>query len=458
MTWRSAMEIHTINIVYDFCIMSAIIFIAKLLRIKIKAFQKLHIPTALIAGFIGLVFGKYGFGWIPFSSEASGYASILISVLFATLFLGNKKSMSAKTVMHNVGDTFLVNYAAETAQFAISMILGATIFGLIFPEVHKGFTLLLPAGFIGGHGTAAAIGSAFATEGWEDATSIGQTFATIGLLCGIILGVVFINIAVRKGYTRKVRSVDELGEDCHSGLLEETERPSIGQETISSMSLDSITWHLVLVLVSVGGAYLLNTALKRLLPGVSFPVYGLALIVSLFVQKILNLLKLDSYMDKKVITHIGSSATDYLVAFGVATINISVVLKFWLPILVLVVLGLLLVAFFLFVVSPRLFRNYWFERGIYIFGMSTGVMSTGVILLRIIDPNFETGVLEDFGLAWVIMTFVDLALVSLTPIFVMQGFGLTAGLVLLATVIIAIVLCAKIYGVHRDKLAKRDGE
>lgn len=78
--------------------------------------------------------------------------------------------------------------------------------------------------------------------------------------------------------------------------------------------------------------------------------------------------------------------------------------------------------------------------------------------MRIIDPNFETGVLEDFGLAWVIMTFVDLALVSLTPIFVMQGFGLTAGLVLLATVIIAIVLCAKIYGVHRDKLAKRDGE
>ena len=90
--------------------------------------------------------------------------------------------------------------------------------------------------------------------------------------------------------------------------------------------------------------------------------------------------------------------------------------------------------------------------------MSTGVMSTGVILLRIIDPNFETGVLEDFGLAWVIMTFVDLALVSLTPIFVMQGLGLTAGLVLLATVIIAIVLCAKIYGIHRDKLAKRDGE
>lgn len=190
----------------------------------------------------------------------------------------------------------------------------------------------------------------------------------------------------------------------------------------------------------------------------SFPIYGLALIVSFVVQRIMRLLKLEQYIDKKVITHIGSSATDYLVAFGVATINIKVVLKYWLPILVLVVLGILIVIFFLFVVSPKLFHNYWFERGIYIFGMSTGVMSTGVILLRINDPNFETGVLEDFGLAWVLMTFVDLALVSLTPMLIMQGWGLITGIVLLVSVFLALIICARIYGTHSDRCSKRDGE
>ena len=224
------------------------------------------------------------------------------------------------------------------------------------------------------------------------------------------------------------------------------------------MSIDPITWHLVLVLISVGGAYWVNSLLAKVFPQVSFPIYGLALIVSFVVQRIMRLLKLEQYIDKKVITHIGSSATDYLVAFGVATINIKVVLKYWLPILVLVVLGILIVIFFLFVVSPKLFHNYWFERGIYIFGMSTGVMSTGVILLRIIDPNFETGVLEDFGLAWVLMTFVDLALVSLTPMLIMQGWGLITGIVLLVSVFLALIICARIYGTHSDRCSKRDGE
>lgn len=452
------MEIHATSILFDFCIMSGLLFVGKLLRIKIRLLQKFHIPAALIAGFIGLALGKFGLNILPFSGEASSYASILIAILFATLFLGTQKRVSAKIVLRNVGDTFLVNYAAETAQFAIFTLIGATFFGLIFPGIHKGFTLMLPAGFIGGHGTAAAIGSAFEAAGWADATSIGQTFATIGLLCGIILGVVFINIAVRKGYTRKIKSTSEMGQDYHSGLLEIGERPSIGSETVSNMSIDPITWHLVLVLISVGGAYWVNSLLAKVFPQVSFPVYGLALIVSFVVQRIMRLLKLEQYIDKKVITHIGSSATDYLVAFGVATINIKVVLKYWLPILVLVVLGILIVVFFLFVVSPKLFHNYWFERGIYIFGMSTGVMSTGVILLRIIDPNFETGVLEDFGLAWVLMTFVDLALVSLTPMLIMQGWGLITGIVLLVSVFLALIICARIYGTHSDRCSKRDGE
>ena len=113
------MEIHATSILFDFCIMSGLLFVGKLLRIKIRLLQKFHIPAALIAGFIGLALGKFGLNILPFSGEASSYASILIAILFATLFLGTQKKVSAKIVLRNVGDTFLVNYAAETAQFAI---------------------------------------------------------------------------------------------------------------------------------------------------------------------------------------------------------------------------------------------------------------------------------------------------------------------------------------------------
>ena len=85
-----------LTVLYDFCIMSVILFVAKILRSKIKFLQNLYIPSSLLAGFIGLICGKYGFNILPFSSEASGYSGILIAVLFATMFLGNKKKASFK--------------------------------------------------------------------------------------------------------------------------------------------------------------------------------------------------------------------------------------------------------------------------------------------------------------------------------------------------------------------------
>ena len=107
-----------------------------------------------------------------------------------------------------------------------------------------------------------------------------------------------------------------------TGLVKEEDQTEFGKNTVNAMSIDTLTWHFTLLMVAVGAAYLINNELKILIPSVSFPVYGIALICSVVLQGILKLLKLDGYVDKKIITHIGSSATDYLVAFGVASINI----------------------------------------------------------------------------------------------------------------------------------------
>ena len=61
------MEIHAVNIIYDICIMSALMLIAKIIRTKIKIIQKLYIPSALVAGFLGLLLGKQFLNVIPFN-------------------------------------------------------------------------------------------------------------------------------------------------------------------------------------------------------------------------------------------------------------------------------------------------------------------------------------------------------------------------------------------------------
>lgn len=49
-------------------------------------------------------------------------------------------------------------------------------------------------------------------------------------------------------------------------------------------------------------------------------------------------------------------------------------------------------------------HNNWFERGIMIYGMCSDVMATGDTLLRVVDPNNESGTLEDTGTACTIMS------------------------------------------------------
>lgn len=180
-------------------------------------------------------------------------------------------------------------------------------------------------------------------------------------------------------------------------------------------------------------------------------MYGLALVCSIVLQGVLKLVNLNEYVDKKIITHIGSSATDYLVAFGVASINISVVVKYLAPIIVFSVIGFFFVVAWFWIVSPRFFRNYWFERGIYIFGLSTGVMATGVILLRVTDPEFKSGVLEDFGFAWIFLSFMDMFLVSFSPMLILKGIGVFYSVILLLVAAICLVVCKEVFGKKVNK-------
>ena len=248
------MEYSALNLLYDISWMSALLLIAKVVRTKIKFIQKLYVPSALIAGFLGLFLGKQFLNIIPFSAEISNYAGILIAFVFGSMFIGNKSKVSFKKMFNSVGDTFLVNAAAEITQVGF-ILLGVTVLPLFFKGLNVAFGLMLPAGFVGGHGTAAAVGSVLVENGWKDATSIGQTFATIGLLGGIIGGVTMINIGVRKGKTAIIKNVNELQEEMLTGLVNENDRSEFGKNTVNAMSIDTLTWHFSLILVAGNGIW-----------------------------------------------------------------------------------------------------------------------------------------------------------------------------------------------------------
>ena len=82
---------------------------------------------------------------------------------------------------------------------------------------------------------------------------------------------------------------------------------------------------------------------------------------------------------------------------AIATIRLEVVAKGWLPLVILIAAGILWNVFCLTVLARRAFKDAWFERGIAEMGQSMGVTATGLLLLRVVDPDYETEAAEAFA-------------------------------------------------------------
>ncbi len=454
------MEFGPYNMMMDFALISILLFISQFLRAKVKFIQNLYLPSSLMAGFLGLFLGPQFLKLLPFSEKMSGYPYMLIVFLFASLFIGSSERTSVKKVLNKVGDTFTLNLAIEIGQFGLAMCVGALLLKALYPNLNEAFALMMPAGFVGGHGYAAAIGGTIEKGGWAEAVTVGQTFATIGLLTGVIGGMICINFAVRKGATRFIKTMNQLPESMRTGLVPEAEQESLGKATTNPMAIETLTWHCVLILIAMAGGYYGTNALQARVPAsFTIPMMSIAMIAGVILQFVLKLLRLDKYVDKQIITRIGSSSTDYLVAFGVATIKISVVMQYAVPILIMALIGLCSVLTYLFIVSRKLFHNFWFERGIFIFGWATGVVAIGVTLLRVVDPDFRSKTLEDYGMAYTIICFIEVGIVSIAPMMVMQHVGIVAGAIMLAIALALIFITAKVYGVNKQKMDElRPGE
>lgn len=454
------MDFNPYSFLMDFAIMSILLFVAQYMRAKVPLIQKFLLPSSLLAGFMGLFLGPQFLNVLPFTTKISSYAYLLVVFLFASLFIGNEGGGSFRHTMDQVGDTFLINSAVYFGQYAAALLIGGGILIALFPEVPEAFAVLMPGGFIGGHGAAAAFGGAFKELiNWEEALPIGQTFATIGLLTGVIGGVIAINIGTRAKATRFIKTMSELPTGMRTGMIPPEEQGSMGKNTVSPMSIDPLTWHLSLILIATCGGYYLTNYLQGLFPKLSIPMFSVSMLCGVALQFLLKALGLTEYVSKDVVTRIGSSATDYLVAFGVASIKISVVIKYLYPILILTAIGIIFVVYYLTVICRKLFHNFWFERGIFIFGWSTGVVAIGVTLLRIVDPEFKSKTLEDYGMAYVFMSFIEIGLIAFLPTLIVNGYSVAAGGVCLVTCILLLAICAKKYGVHKGKASDlRPGE
>ncbi len=426
----------------DMGLISVLILIGKIIRVKVKLIQKLFIPPSLIAGALGLAFGPNGLGWLPFSNNMGTYAAVLIALVFGALPLSSPK-VSMKEVSQRVGPMWVFAQLGMLLQWAVAGLFGLFVLKLIWPDLNDSFGVMLSTGFYGGHGTAAAIGSAYEGLGWDEARSLGMTTATVGVICAIIGGLMFIKRAARMKQTAFIADFNDLPNELRSGLLPCDKRDSLGTATTSSISIESITLHIAFIFVVALGGYLISQGVKFYYPKLELPVFSCAFVVGLVCKKIFDRTGVSDYICTDTTSRFSSFFTDLLVAFGVASIKLGVVVKYALPLIVLIVFGVLIVYGITFYFGKRLAKTYWFERSIFAWGWWTGTMAMGIALIRIVDPKQLSKAMDDYALAYLPIAPIEILLITFVPILFVNGYGVWLMLGCLVLSLLLILLAKK---------------
>ncbi|MFN3246886.1 MAG: hypothetical protein ACK42K_09335 [Leptonema sp. (in: bacteria)] len=126
---------------------------------------------------------------------------------------------------------------------------------------------------------------------------------------------------------------------------------------------------------------------------------------------------------------------DFLVVSTIASIQIHIFKTYLIPIVLISLIGGILTTL-LIVLLGRKLKNYFWERILAIFGTVTGTTSTGLLLLKIVDPKLETPVAKELALmnlfsipiigiyTIIINGYFWWKLSLLTMIFIYLGFGI----------------------------------
>ena len=404
----------------DIGIVSALLLIGKLMRVRIKLVQKLFIPPSLLAGFIGLALGPHGFDVLPLSTQTGTYAGILIAFIFGALPLTSQKVQGKN---RGIANMWAYSQGGLLFQWAFGGFLGLLILNQLWP-LSPGFGITMPSGFCGGHGTAAAIGQAFGQLGHDEILTLAMTAATAGIVASVILGLIFVKWGASKKHTAFLADYNDLPAELQTGLLPQDKRESMGESTCSSISIDSLTFNLSLVCLIAFCGYGISKLAAQFMPGFELPVFSCAFVAGILLKKVFDRTLVTEYICPKTVNHISGALTDFLVAFGIASIKLSVVLEYIVPLAILLLSGLAVTLIYVFVMARKLMKECWFEKALFTWGWFTGTMAMGIALLRVVDPKMRSRCLDDYALAYLFIAPVEICLITFAPVAFVNGYGL----------------------------------
>jgi len=387
-------------LIVQFAIIFVAILFSNVLRRKIKFIKNSLLPASVIAGVL-----IFALKFIPEVDnlidkefmEKLTYHCLGLGFIAVALKTSIKKKENNKGAVLDTGITTVNGYLIQgIVGLGLSIVLSVTIFKKLFYASG----LLLPMGYGQGTGQALNIGNVFATFGFSEGPSFGLAIAAIGFLVACIVGVVYLNVLKRKGklvvQQQRIdnnRLDDNIFDEEEAPLSESVDKLTIQVGFIFGVYL--MTYLLILGLSTLSTNYLgkfgTNT-LKPLLWGFNF-LFGT--ILAIFVKFIVKKLREKKimkyvYINNFMMNRLSGLFFDVMIVAGIAAIDWQNLQGLLWPLLIICIVGGSATFIYIKFIAKKIFPNYEYEMFFSMFGMLTGTASTGMILLREIDPNYET--------------------------------------------------------------------
>jgi ESS family glutamate:Na+ symporter len=380
---------------------------ASLIRRWSPPLRALFLPTAVIGGFLALALGPEGLGHLIgrngiFPEQTFGVwqaiPGLLINVMTSSLLLGERLP-PVKQIWTISAPHVIMAGAMSAGQFAVGGLFVLLLLTPVFGINDKAGALIELA-FAGGHGTLAGLTPVLVNYGVGDLLDVGLGLATIGLVTGVVVGTWLVNYAIRSPSISVARQTppspdEDLDIDHHLPRPDDEpldEWQGMGQVTAAGVAIGvTIAVGMVLLALFRWLFNLFGSAFFEM-----FPLFPFTIIASVIVQLFAVKFNFTWAVNRRAVEGLGGIAVDGIIICAIGTLSLGALGHNIGPLLILSVASVAWSIFLAMVIGRRFFRQNWFEHAIAEFGVSQGNIATGLMMVDMVDPARQTGVVGAF--------------------------------------------------------------
>lgn len=396
-----------------FFIASIILFLAIVvgyIAARLPLIRRFYIPTSLIAGLVLLILSPQIAGvYFPTAQIPAEYYDMwgtlpkhLIVLVFAGLFLG-KPLLSIKKMWNLAGPQVAFGQTVAWGQYVMAGLVTMLILVPMF-NMSPFTAALLEISFEGGHGTVAGMTPVFQDLDFEAGQQIATGLATASLVSALVIGIILINWAKRKGHL-KAGSVVRVARNkvYYHVILAEIRKHGVSVRKAVTPKL--LASHISLLLLGVLFGWLIHQGLLLIeaytwgQDGVRFfgyvPLFTFAIFGGMFAQIIWR--KLGFKIVREIVELISAFTLTLLIVTAVGTMSLEFLVSDAAVFGILYLTGVIWILFAFAVLAKRMFRRYWFQNAIISFGQGMGMTATGLLFAQMVDPKNRTNAVEAFG-------------------------------------------------------------